>query len=525
VDEIVKAVFLDARQAHERSRRAAAVGVLALVFVHITFFSQHLEVSRTMRGLGDDRERLDQAQEVATALVTDLTGLEELTTGQATRSAERAAATLVGQFEDLQMAVDMALIPLPGADEPETELEPGTALDALRGRSDLSVSTIQQPQLEDDRVQRRMVQQPLDERDMVQSALVETPPGQGPFAMLDETTLRGLRAADGIEEIRAVLAPHIRIRLVTPLFDELNGTWREQQAPKIERAAEALTVRIAEGRTAYPEATAVWTELADKAGDVKALAAGAAFQPPDGDVWWHTTGGKLVEMRLVGRSASAELAEAIGSLGVPRRLGDRIEAARVEVGRLQVAAESARVELEEAFAVQRERLTEFSQLFALVAVDLNSFVSHFPLLLGVGAALMMLWQGQRERDLAVATTAVFATLRDASPTTRRLLRTSDATGPRALLPALACAGAVAWIAIASTELWTHGERAGGAAVRIALAGITFVTMATVYWIAIRRPGDPGEGTPGTVGGSEPAAARTQNIPALPTTETPHVQNA
>lgn len=336
MDELVRQIFLQARDQYDRALRWAFTLVVAGLVFHLTVFS---EVIHLKRGLAENREAIAVLSSSGAAfdgISKKLEDLQESTVGFLDTRLKALVADLRDDFAQLSRLLRQP----PSEVTIEARLPP-------------------------------MIQQPLAQAQL-------TPE---PSFLLDPELIRRFHAASDFEQrkrfLQEDLGPIVEEQIIKVRFSELNRQWTQHLAairtqveaikrvidrnqPHYTKAADILQSRTISG-SPQEGTTNQLAEIDTAIQSVIDNAETLRFDPPQDATWWTTVEGKDRSRVEIHRNAASQLAGTLTATEVVGKLVKDIAEAMVDQTTRQDELHSRLEEIKQQFEEQQERLASVSK--------------------------------------------------------------------------------------------------------------------------------------------------------------------
>ena len=354
-EDLVKSLFLRARDQYETAIRwALVVGLVCLAFFFVTF-RQFIRVNKDLAIVQADIDQLS-------AILGEVQGLGE-------------------SLEDLNASVTVPLKQV-SASVPDL-IERLQALNS-------SVQTLRDPQVP--------VRHSPESGIMVQR-LVQSREVQQDFQFPEELAGQIVNAKSVID-IRKVLRPFIERNIVDPVFQQLNDHWQKDIVPSIEGKSQVILAKLTRGEKGFTDSKDLWGTIRQSVAITVQVANELEFHPPEDPFWWSSVRGKQVALFAIESEASARLQSAMVDSDVLAELNTQLKASLAREEELQDSLKQNLERVKKDFETYRRQLVALGKPFEFLTVDLNVFVSFFPLFLGVVLAAISIWPARRLQELA-----------------------------------------------------------------------------------------------------------------------------
>ncbi len=357
--ELLKSMFLRARDHYESAVRWAFIGILICLSLHLITFSQFVRLGKQLSRVQDEIIRFSDFESTVTNIESKLIQLQGIATTALNTRIEIMLDELIGDFTALDRTI--------------ASLHPTSS--AIAAGTPLS----QDPTLQMQAFQR-----------------------SGKIIKLDEEQKSQIRETKDIDELRRVLLPVIEREIIHPRFDELNNYWNNTVLPDITQQAESILKDLQENQPPSFEYKGLWDEIRHTVEQTVATTTTLKFQPPAKDpYWWASVAGKTEELSNIEHATVREL-KAIAGFEAVAELSRQIGEALGQRKELQATLQEELKRIEENFNKQQSQLAALGKPFEVLSLDINALVSRFPLLLGIVLAAITVWPAYRLWELAWA---------------------------------------------------------------------------------------------------------------------------
>ena len=177
---------------------------------------------------------------------------------------------------------------------------------------------------------------------------------------------------------------------------KLNEDWKAKILPAIQTQFEKLTKEMKSARSKFPEGLNLWKDLAVSMKTTILAASNLKLKPPtEPPFWWSTVIGKeQVRIELKDKVAS-RLQEPTVLISLPEHVSTLLYD-QEELGK---KIQKKMSKLEQQFKGQQEKLASLAKPLKFIALELNSIMVLFPLLLGLIFAALTVWTTLRLHEL------------------------------------------------------------------------------------------------------------------------------
>ncbi len=426
MSDLIISTYKQASDSYSTAQRWSSITVTFLLFLHITTFSQYLGIDRQLRIAAQQQEQLAKQK----AAVDDL-----------------AQRTL-----SFRTTVDKAVTDTFG-----DSLVESLRSDFLQLDSELTDTSFAEPSF-----------QPQ----MQQMQIAPVPPHWEFLSPEEVREINEMPQNERDDKLKSVIQHNILQRR----FGELASVWQrrvteiENETQRVEVAADSLDDATQDVRE---QAEQIKTQVAH----IRETAKKLKINAPAGD-WWQSVEDK-------GRMATGLRDDAANVLAadLPEQIARDLKRASQQA---YEAAETSRdvltTELEtvvEQFKAQYEKAAALAKPLALISLDAQFMVSRFPLLIGLGTGICLLWLTERRNHLG----RVYAMTAERDEDIRLvggIVGAGSDTPRHATL--WGAAGAAVWIAVATYQLASAGTVTGSASLLLlaAASSRSLLPSSTLY---------------------------------------------
>jgi hypothetical protein len=305
----------------------------------------------------------------------------------------------------------------------------------------------------------------------------------------DQELINKIKQTQDYEELRKVLKPFIEKNIIEPGYSSLNEYWKTKILPDIQSQFDSFEKEMEAIEKLFPEGAEISKELkASIEGTLSAFSNMEIKTPTQDPFWWST----VEEKERV-------------RIGIEDRVADRLNeppallSLRVKVNTLLRNQEKFAGEirkqisaLEQQIKDQQEMLTSLAKPLKFIALELNSVMNLFPLLIGLFISALTIWTVMRLRELGQITHLMVK--QGASPLLwdwyfsqgflfrpRPLM---DKSGPGSFLSIIKSIGLCiilwAWIGIAAWQTYGVGEIGSKRLILVTCISAAVVALSRVY---------------------------------------------
>lgn len=352
--ELLKSMFLRARDHYERAVYWAFLGFFICLALHALTFSQFVRLGKELTRVQTRLSSLTEFQRTVTRLESELSYLEKTVAKALETQTGYFLDQLIGQFEALN-----------------------TSIAELRGEQ-VTTSSFNTGSM------------------AAQYQVVE----KQRIFLFDEELQQKILAANSLIELETILLPVIETDIIQPQFDQLNQAWREHTLPTLTGQIKRILAILQDTRPAAPEAEPVWHETQANLEQVLAVVADITFQPPVLDsAWWESVSGKREAVADMESLVLDQLKDTMDS-GTVTALSNQIASTLRQQQALQTSLQEDLDRIEECFVKQQSHFALLGKPFEFLSFDIDMLVSRFPLLLGIMLAAITVWPARRLWEVA-----------------------------------------------------------------------------------------------------------------------------
>jgi len=389
-DDHLSSIFSKVRDQHSAAMRWSYLGVLLLLLFHLINISPYVSLKQKM--LQTERQK-DRLSEVKSKIETIDKGFKQLKDHELGQFVSRLKS-FVSDFRSAFKGLDLIVRQLQEEGRFEREIrardKSGERLDFRELReSDRS-----------DRVSRRGT--PRDTRDeMVQRTRPSRRIEEIPVIQItDQELIDKIKQIEDYMELLNLLKPFIEKNIIEPGYLDLNEYWKTRILPEIQSQFDSLEKEIEAIKKLFPEGTVILRELKESLEGTLLAFSNMEIKTPAHDPFWWSTVEEKERVRI----------------GIEDRVADRLNeppallALRVKVNTLLRNQEKFAGEiqkkisaLEQQIKDQQEMLTSLAKPLKFIALELNSVMKLFPLLIGLIISALTIWTVMRLRELGQIT--------------------------------------------------------------------------------------------------------------------------
>lgn len=470
--ELVKLMFLRARDQYESAAHWAILAVVIAAIFHLLTFSRYISINKELETVQKAANDLKQLEGVLSTTSSNLENSQQTIEDEMEQQIALTVEALAGDFQALSIAVNQIREP----STPDTNpWDPDTLLQ--------------------------------DNQDMFAQQM---PPAGQPLPktfILDEAIQSAIRKAKSKEELQQLLIPVIDEQIIRPRFSDLNVFWQNQILYNLEETLTQAKLDLEKNRDLYPGEAAQLDEIISRLDQAMTYMDSIVFTPPTSDSeWWSSVTGKQATLEDL-ESAVISGFEEIGSTGALREVLVQVKESDAEQTLLLDKIKADLSNLEEQFNQQQVHLATLGKPFEFFSVELAYMASIFPLLLGILLSVSIVWPAARLRELAWAVQEMTRANNDqtllewffrrtgiklkAEPnnTAREGRWPKLGNGNRARLSSTTARVLLfcAWIGIATGQLYSWGQGHTGQTLAACITGIMLVILAGIYdWYIARE---------------------------------------
>jgi hypothetical protein len=461
-DDVAATLFTEARARHEAARRWFFIAAAALAFFHLMIFRPYVDLTGKKTEAASALVHETALKQELDGMGSELGRLNALSTEEAKRRLDGLLADLRRTFGRLNGI--FAELRSMGADRAGGE--PG---ERLFPSAESSTMAIQMPA-------------------PVANAAGTPMPVEIRLPAMNGLLRHGIADATSQGAVLDLIKPYIDLEIIAPKFSRFNESWREDVAPEVAIAGDALLQRIRTAGSRFPGEAASWTSVAQAVSGVVSATGQFKIEPPSAPFWWAAVEGKDAAvqgfLRTLGDSA-LDRATSFAELRL------RTEAAIAANNQRQEKIDGLIARLNEEFREQQKELAALVEPLRGISIDLATIVPYFSVILGVSFVALTVWLASRIQELGEAV-ALVARGEPASLASEWLRGRVAASLWHRRAPLLArCVVLVAWVALASWELAGASLAGRAEALLFGLAGAIGIALASRYeWRVVQSLGDP-----------------------------------
>ena len=457
-EDLAATLFTEARVHHETASRWFCIVTAALAIFHLMIFRPYVDLTEKKAEAASALAHETALKQELDGMGAELARLSALSTEEAKRRLDQLLADLRSTFGRLNDI--FAELHSMGPDQAGGE--PGERLFSPGGSSSMAI------------------QMPAAIENAAPMPLAPHLPA------MNSSLRRGIAGADSQGSVLRLIKPYIDQEIIAPRFSRFNESWREEIAPGVASAGDALLLRIRTARSRFPGEAASWTSAERAVSGVVSVASQFKIEPPPGPFWWAAAGskGNTVQgfLRILGESAM-DRATAL------TELAQRTEAAIAANKQRHEQIDGLITQLNAEFREQQRELAALVEPLKGIAIDLATIVPYFPVILGASFVALTGWLASRIQEVGEAV-ALIARSDPASPAPEWLRRRVVASPWHRRVSILArCAVLMAWVALASWEVAGASLAGRAEAILFGLAGAIGIGLASRYeWRVVRSLG-------------------------------------
>lgn len=221
-----------------------------------------------------------------------------------------------------------------------------------------------------------------------------------PLKITDPNVLKNIEFWENRDEMLKALKPFVDPNIIEPRYSELNDYWKYNLLPEIQKKFEKLTKDVNDLKSEFPERLDEWEKLSKAFEKANSAASKLKFKPPieqltEPPFWWSSEDEKkgvkielkdMVMRQVEEPAVLTSLREQVTQLFIEEEeWGEKIDK----------DMEKLKVQFEE----QEKKLGSIAKTLQFLALDLESVMVIFPLLLGLILAGATAWTTLRLREL------------------------------------------------------------------------------------------------------------------------------
>jgi hypothetical protein len=468
-DDVAATLFTEARAHHDAARRWFCIAAATLAIFHLMIYRPYIDLTG---------KKAEAASALAheTTLKQELDGMEPELARLSALSTEEAKRRLDGLLADLRNTfgrLNGILAELRSMGPDRASGEPGEQLFAPAEYSSM------------------VIQMPAPIANAMATTAGAPMRVESHLPAMNGLLRRDIAGANSLGSILGLIKPYIDQEIITPRFSRFNESWREEVAPGVASAGDALLLRIRTAGSRFPGEAASWTSAEHAVTSVVSAARQFKIEPPSERFWWAAVEGKGAAIQGFLRTFNEHALDDAAALA---ELLQRTEAAIDANKQRQKEIDALIARLTEEFREQQNELAALVEPLKGIAIDLATIVRYFPVVLGVSFVALTVWLASRIQELGEAV-ALVARGDPASPAPEWLRRrvTASPWHRRASIFAR-CIVLAAWVALASWELAGVSLAGRAEAVLFGLAGAIGIASASGYeWRVVQSLGDAAGG--------------------------------
>lgn len=217
-----------------------------------------------------------------------------------------------------------------------------------------------------------------------------------PFEIPDPNLLKKIKYSEKRKELLEALKPFVEDKIIKRRYSELNKYWKANLLPEIQKQLTRLTTDMNDVKSEFPEGHEEWEILAMSFETIESAVNNLEFEqrmePP---FWWSSEIGKeevRIELKDMVRSQLKEPT-------VLKSLREQVKQLLIEENELGRKIKEGLLKLDEQFQDQKDKLASIAKPLRFLALELESVIVIFPLLLGLILAGATAWTTVRLREL------------------------------------------------------------------------------------------------------------------------------
>lgn len=383
MDEILINRVEKLKEKYDRSIFLTFIIILALLFFHITTFNEFISVSKKAVGAESHLAELTADQTRMKDIDTELNKFR----GNTRKTIERLLNDLVKEalipaFEDLNTSVAPYIRHLFG-DDPLRDLRRDLDREKRRSRSSI---VLQAPVLEDDTNILQMHRQP-------------TRSSGEPKYQIPEQQIEELKSAGNMNEVRQILQPFVKEQIIDPEFENMNKSWKTKISRMVTELKTSVNTEIAHGRSGSDKNKEMWDEVVQNLDEVVKDVESIDFRAPENDRWWWSVERKGTTTDQIHKSSDSLLKKYFDEFDTGKLIRD-MEQKRQDHEQLIRKLDEREKDIKKQFDAQLAALQSMGSGLKFVTFNLETVVLRFPVLLGIGLGVLILWTAYRRSELA-----------------------------------------------------------------------------------------------------------------------------
>jgi hypothetical protein len=349
----LSSLFSRARDQYSSAVRWTFLAVILLLLVHLLTVGPFIELSR-------EKSKTERENTRLSGVKSKIEGLG-FTNVNASIS-ERLSTFVVDLRHDFER-INLTVKNLSEKDQPESR-QPG--------EGDISNIAVQ--------------------RERVQSVGKEV----RPLEITDPNLLKKIKSSKNREELLIALKPYVEEKIIKPRYCELNEYWEDDILPEIHTQFEKLTNDMNDLKSDFPEGLEEWEKLSKAFKPFESTASKLKFkQRTEPPFWWSSVEGK----ERVRGELEEEVKSYLEEPAVLTSLHEQVTQSLTDEKKLGEKIDKDMEKLKEQFKEQEKKLGSIAKTLQFLALDLESVMVIFPLLLGLILAGATAWTTLRLREL------------------------------------------------------------------------------------------------------------------------------
>lgn len=217
-----------------------------------------------------------------------------------------------------------------------------------------------------------------------------------PIKIKDPNMLKSIKSSKNREELLKALKPFVEDNILKPRYRELNDYWKDKLLPEIHTQFKKLTKDMNDVKIKFPEGHKEWKKLSKAFEDTNSAASNFKFkQHTESPFWWSSVAGKERVRIELEKEVTSQLKEP----AVLTSLREQVTQLFIEEKKWGQEIEKDLSKLDKQFQDQTKKLGSIAKPLQFLALDLESVMVIFPLLLGLILAGATVWTTLRLREL------------------------------------------------------------------------------------------------------------------------------
>lgn len=412
-------IFLRVRDQYSAAVRWSYFAIILLLFFHLISIGPFVELNRRKTQTELDKKRLSGVKSQIEILASGFKYLQEYNFLELDKRLGGLVQNLRDDFTRINLTVEdlrekaktesellperiKLLIPYDLREIHESILSASILFKSIKELHGIPEKESELPKEAEDQLREQLKSPEFRER--VESALEENEKTESPevqaekqartvqeplFQITDPDLLKKIKFTQRREELLKALKPFVEENIIEPEYLKLNKDWKEKILPAIQTQFENLTKEMKSARSKFPEGLNRWEELAASLKTKILAASNLKFKPPTEPTFWWSTVEEKEQVRI---GLKDEIASWLQQ-GPPVLISLREHVSTLLYDQ-EESGKKTQIEiskLEEQFKVQQNKLASLAKPLRFIALELNSIIGLFPLLLGLIFATLTVW--------------------------------------------------------------------------------------------------------------------------------------